>query len=301
MRTLGHKRRALVLLALILTMPSSLFSQRAKEEANKDFPLTLNVTSSEVHDLTKDMPNEALEGVRMGGALPTFVVVRATIDSKAHWWINCRPENPLAETIPCVPLAAGRYPARWVHNGELLEVLTADDKGQLQGRFYDVLPNPDDPPGPDDEALRTPRYQFQIPVPGGKRPADYPMLLHVYGATQLALPAGTRPVYTHCGTISYGPYGPTHINCSSSGGGERYVRYVLFEATLDGNLQWNISCSRRCPLLGPGFYAARWKDQKRRRLAVLVSSDGKTKEIALDAEYTPNPLKALHEARPPEP
>jgi len=291
--------------------PVAAFAQQPStlEALRKDFPLTLNVTSSEVVDLAKDMPNEALKAARMGATVPFFVAVRSTINGEVHWWIHCRRENLLRETIPCVPLAAGRYPARWVHNGEFLEVLAADDNGQLQGRFYDVAVNPSDLPGPDDEAIRAPRYQFQFPVPKGKHLEDYPLLLHVYGATQLALPAGTRPVYTHCGTISYGPYGPTHINCSSSGGGELYVGYVMFEATLDGSLEWNISCSarfrwQRCPLLGPGFYAARWKDQKRRKLAVLVSGDGKTKEVSLDAKstpYTPPTLEPPHEARPPEP
>src|SRR5258708_29306203 len=120
------------------------------EQLKKDFPLTLAVSRSEVTDHTKDSPG----GVDMGMGMFTFVVVRATLDGAAHWWISCSRENPLAEAILCAPLAPGRYPARWVHNGELLQVLVEGDNGELQGRFYDVEPYPHDPPGPNDSAVR---------------------------------------------------------------------------------------------------------------------------------------------------
>jgi hypothetical protein len=204
-----------------------------------------------------------------------------------------------------VTLEPGSYPGRWVHNGELLQILVKTNANQLESRFFDVLPDPRDPPDRNDEILREPKYQFQISVPKGKRLEDYPLLVHVYGATKLELPAGTFPGYVHCSTISYGSYGPVNTNCSVSGGGERHVGYASLEATINGS-SWLVSCLRhnrwsQCGALGPGFYLARWEHEEKHRIAVLVSVDGRPGEIMFDAQEMRLPHQSEESpVRPPE-
>lgn len=287
----------------IMLAASALFPQQPSktEEVRKDFPLVVDVARSDVGIETE--PDQALRGAQMGLAPPFFIFVRAAINGESRWQITCRRENPLAEANPCTPLAPGKYPARWVHNGELLQVVVESESGQLIGRFFDISPNRDDPPSQEDEPLQEPRYQFQFSVPEGKHLEDYPFLLHVYGASRLALPNGISPVYTNCTTISYGPYVAPRVSCNSSGGIERYLRFIDLDATLNGTMEWLLSCSGRCSLLGPGFYLARWKDSRRQKLSVLVSNNGKPKEVEFVAQNRPFPdaSSSQREVHPPKP
>jgi len=204
----------------------------------------------------------------------------------------CRRENVRNETNPCTPLAAGKYPARWVHNGELLQLLVKDDAGKFDWRFFDVSSKRQSPPPPDDRLLQTVHYQFVLTPPNGRGPEDYPMLLHVYGAVRLRFPVATLPSHTRCTFSSYSPY-MTEMNCVNSGGMEIYKGHVDLDSALDGSWGWTISCDAKwrwskCAALGPGFYAARWKDRDKRQLVVLAQIGEKSEEITFDAKKLPD-------------
>jgi len=170
----------------------SLLSFASDQKAWKDFPLTLEVSESKVEDLSGNVAQK-IKSEQLGLAPDIFVRLTATINGKSHWWIKCRRENPSMEANPCTELEAGKYPARWVHNGELLQVAVSNEHGEILSLFFDIIPKQKDPPNPDDPIFRFPRYDFPFPVPENRRLQDYPMLVHVYGAVSLRLPAGLSP------------------------------------------------------------------------------------------------------------
>jgi hypothetical protein len=269
-----------------------------------EFPLVIDVSKSEYDNpFASDMATLA-KAEEDGLAPPILITLAATINSEPHWVLICRRENVKNETNPCTPLAVGQYPARWVHNGELLQLLVKNSQGNFEWRFFDVSPKRDDPPPPGDKLLQTAHYQFVVAPPDGKRAEDYPALLHVYGAVRLRFPVASLPDQTHCTFSSYSPY-TTQMNCVNSGGMEIYKGHVDLDSALDGNWGWTISCDAKwrwskCAALGPGFYAARWKDKDRRQLIVLADVGAKSEEITFDARKRPD-LSEPPAARPPAP
>jgi len=279
-------------------------SDASDDALKREFPLVVQVINSSLDEPVKMSAGEFLEAVKMGMAPLVFVFVRATINGQFHWFLSCKRENPIGEANPCSVLLPGAYPARWVHNGEVLQLLVRDDKNQLQWRFFDVQPVPSSPPSPDNDALRTPRYQFQISDPRGRRAEDYPLLLHVYGAVSLRLPGGVLPGRTNCTAISYGAYG-TNVNCTNSGAIQLYQGRVYLEASIDGRNTWTLHCDSKwrgskCAALGPGFFLGRWKNARKQQVVVLVSIRDRSDEITFDAEALPD-LPKPAPVRPPTP
>jgi hypothetical protein len=152
-----------------------------------EFPLVVEVTKSQHDNPFENDVAMLAKGEDMGLAPPILVILTSTINEESHWRLICRRENIKNQTNPCTPLAAGKYPARWVHNAELLQLLVKDERGKFDWRFFDVSTNRQNPPPADDRVLQTVRYQFVINPPNGRRAEEYPMLLHVFGAVRLQL------------------------------------------------------------------------------------------------------------------
>ena len=274
----------------------------ADAAAMTEFPLVVEVSKSQYDNPFENDMASLAKGEEMGLAPPILVVLTATINGESHWVVMCRRENVRNETNPCTPLAPGKYPARLVHNGELLQLLVKDDKGKFDWRFFDVSQKRQDPPTLDDKVFQTTRFQFVVTPPNGKHAEDYPMLLHVYGAVRLRFPVGNLPEHTRCTFSSYSPYS-TQMNCMNSGGAELYKGHVDLDSALDGSWGWTVSCDAKwrwskCAALSPGFYAARWKDSDRRQLVVLAEVGDKFQEITLDAKKLPD-LSEPPTAQPP--
>jgi len=274
------------------------------DELTTEFPLAVEVSKSQYDNPFENDMASLAKGEDLGMSPPILVILTATINGESHWTLICRRENVRNETNPCTPLAAGRYPARWVHNAELLQLLVKDDQGKFDSRFFDASPKRQDPPPADDKPLQTARYQFVISPPTGKRSEDYPMLLHVYGAVRLRFPVGQLPVHMRC-TYSNRDSFTTQIDCLNAGGAEIYKGHVDLDSALDGSWGWTISCDAKwrwskCAALGPGFYAARWRVADKRLLVVLAKVGEKTEEITFDAKKLPD-LSEPPTARPPSP
>jgi hypothetical protein len=178
-----------------------------------EFPLVVEVSKSQYDNPFENNMATLAKAEAMGSAPPVLVVLTATINGESHWVVMCRRENVSYEINPCTPLAAGKYPARLVHNGELLQLLVKDDQGKVDWRFFDLTPKRRDPPASDDRVLQASRSQFLLTPPDGKRAADYPMLLHVYGAVRLRFPVGNLPEHTRCTFSSYNPHSITDRLC----------------------------------------------------------------------------------------
>src|SRR5262249_5308421 len=133
-----------------------------------EFPLVVEVSKSQYYNPFENDMATLAKGEDMGLALPILVVLTATINGESHWVVKCSRENVRNETNPCTPLAAGKYPARLVHNGELLQLLVKDDQGKFDWRFFDVSQKRQDPPPIDDKVFQTTRYQFVVTPPNGK-------------------------------------------------------------------------------------------------------------------------------------
>jgi hypothetical protein len=283
-------------------------SQKSAADPNEalrtEFPLLVEVSKSQYDNPFGDDSATLAKAEENGLAPPLLVVLTSTINEESHWTLICRREKVRNETNACTPLAAGKYPARWIHNGELLQLPVKNGEGKFDGRFFDVSSKRQDPPQPDDKLLRTTHYQLVVEAPNGKRAEDYPMLLHVYGAVRLRLPAGSLPSHARCTFSIYSPY-TTQMDCVNSGGIEIYKGHVDLDSALDGSWGWTISCDAKwrwskCAALGPGFYAARWRCADRQQIAVLAEVGGKPEEITFDAKKLPD-LSEPPTARPPAP
>jgi len=269
-----------------------------------EFPLLVEVSRSQYDNPFGDGSTTLAKAEEDGLAPPVLVVVTSTINGESHWTLICRRENVKNEANSCTPLAAGNYPARWIHNGELLQLLVKNDQHKFDWRFFDVSPKRQDPPPPDDKLLQTAHYQLVVTAPNGKRAEDYPMLLHVYGAVRLRLPVGSLPSHARCTFSSSGLY-TTQIDCVNSGGIEISKGHVDLDSALDGSWGWTISCDAKwrwskCAALGPGFYAARWRSPDKQQLVVSADVSGKPEEITFDAKKLPD-LSEPPAARPPLP
>jgi hypothetical protein len=258
------------------------------EALRGEFPLLVEVSKSQYDNPFGDDSATLAKAEEDGLAPPLLVVLTSTINGESHWTLICRRENVRNETNSCTPLAAGKYPARWIHNGELLQLLVKNDQGKFDWRFFDVSPKRQDPPPPGDKLLQTAHYQIVVTAPNGKRAEDYPMLLHVYGAVRLRLPVGIHPSHARCPFSSYRPY-TTEMDCVNSGGIEISKGHVDLDSALDGSWGWSISCDAKwrwskCAALGPGFYAARWRSSDKQQLVVSADVGGKPEEITFDAK-----------------
>lgn len=276
-------------------------SQMLTDNLKPDFPLTLTIDNTLVLNFAEKNPEALVEADQMGAASPIHVIVSASLNGENHWRFNCHRENSHGERNPCTDLAPGSYPARWVHNRELLQILVKE--GDAFGwRFLDVQPAPENPPDPQDDVLRAQAYQLTIRKPKDKDATEYPLLVHVYGAVKLQLPSGSLPARTHCSATSYTSY-RTDVDCTNSGAVQLYKGFVTVDASIDGTTGWSISCDAKwrwskCSVLGPGFYPARWKDGPGSRLVVLAVENDEPHEVTYEAQQAPS-LRESPTAQPP--
>ena len=193
-----------------------------------------------------------------------------------------------------------------MHNGELLQVAVVTVDGKLEWRFFDVIPKRQkDAPTMSDPLVQAPRYEFHFSMPEGRSPPEYPFLVHVYGAATLRLPSGVSIGQMHCTSTTYTQF-TTTVSCINAGGRQLYKGYVILEAAVDGKHGWTISCDAKwkwskCAALGPGFYPARWSNEKERQLSMVVVVDDQPKEVTFDAKHALLPdLEEPVPARPPD-
>lgn len=255
-----------------------------------EFPLVVKVVGSQYNNPFENHMDVLARAEDMGMSPPILVTLNATVNGESHWSLICRRENVKHESNPCSTLNPGKYPARWIHGGELLQLVVKNDLGKFEWRFFDVTPKRENPPPSDDALLQTVHYQFV--APDGKRTEDYPLLLHVYGAARLRFPLENLPGSSQCTVDDFSPY-TTRINCVNSGGAELYKGHIDLDSALDGSWGWTISCDAKwrfskCAALGPGFYLARWRDNDRRQIVVLAQVGDKTQEITFDAKRVPD-------------
>jgi tetratricopeptide (TPR) repeat protein len=296
-------REGFVLLSDVLKRKPEYAEGTAKQVDNpsSDFPLTLNVDNALVLNFAEKNPEALFQADEMGMAPPIHVIVYASLNGENHWRFTCHRENSHGERNPCTKLAPGSYPARWIHNRELLQILIKE--GDAFGwRFLDVEAAPESPANQQDNVLRSESYQFTIRKPEDKGTTEYPMLIHVYGAAKFRLPNGSLPARSHCSATSYTSY-RTDVDCTNSGAVQLYKGFVTVEAAIDGNSEWWISCDAKwrwskCSVLGPGFYPARWKDGPGSRLVVLAVENDKPHEVTFEAKQMPN-LREPAPAQPP--
>jgi tetratricopeptide (TPR) repeat protein len=276
-------------------------SQMLTDTLKPDFPLTLTIDSALILNFAEKNPEALFQADQMGMPPPIHVIVYASLNGENHWRFTCHRENSHGERNPCTNLAPGGYPARWVHNRELLQILVKE--GDAFGwRFLDVEPAPESPASPQDNVLRSETYQFKIRKPKDNSATDYPLLIHVYGAAKFRLPSGSLPARTHCSATSYTSY-RTDVDCTNSGAVQLYKGFVTVEAAIDGNSEWWISCDAKwrwskCSVLGPGFYPARWKDGPGSRLVVLAVENDEPHEVTFEAKQMPD-LREPPTAQPP--
>jgi hypothetical protein len=226
--------------------------------------------------------------VNGGDAKPIGAYIVGSVDGKDNWTLSCMKEDQ-PESIPCTPLEPGTYPAMWAHHWTLLAIL-AQDRGQTTVRFFDVKrASPGAPPAHS-------AVPMSFAVPKGKQVTDYPLLLHVYGNSTQRYIAWTLPESTSCTATSNGD-DSVRANCTTYPASNIEHEFKGLFATLDGDLGWDISCTAgwvgsNCAALNPGFYAARWKDDRRRQLrALVVYRNGKVEEVTFDIKRS--------ELRPP--
>jgi hypothetical protein len=302
-RTNAQYREGFVLLSDVLKRKPEYEGGTEKQVDNptSDYPLTLAVDRTLVLNFAEKNPEALFQADQMGMAPPIHLIVYASLNGENHWRFTCHRENSHGERNPCTNLAPGSYPARWVHNRELLQILVKE--GDVFGwRFLDVEPAPESPASPQDNVLRSDTYQLNVRKPKDNSATEYPLLIHVYGAAKFRLPSGSLPARTHCSATSYTSY-RTDVDCTNSGAVQLYKGFVTVEAAIDGNSEWWISCDAKwrwskCSVLGPGFYPARWKDGPGSRLVVLAVENDEPHEVTFEAKQMPN-LREPPTAQPP--
>ena len=247
------------------------------------FPISLEIESSMIVNPISDTQS-LLQASEMGMAPPTFGIFKGTLNGERHWQLGCRAENEKLQQNPCADLLAGSYRGRWVHNRELLEVVVHSDKENsaslMELRYLDITPDPKNPPPPNDPVENLPTSEGSYHIEQAKQ--NYPVLVHVYGAVALSFQVGELPARTNCNIATFSPY-QTNVNCVQSPPIPINRGTVSAEASIDGELQ-GLSCDAKwrwtqCSVLEPGFYEARWKDDKHSQLIILCLKDGRPKEI----------------------
>jgi hypothetical protein len=259
----------------------------------KDFPIILEIQGSQVINPVADRPRELAEANAMGSAPPIFAVYRGFLSTSApvperesHWRLGCWVENPRYEQDICADMPIGLHRARWVDNRRLLEVVAYDATGNITLRYIDASIDPRNPPPPNDPIESLPVYAGLYSTNDQTR-KDYPVLLHVYGAVSLSLPAGQLPARTSCDITDRYINNAIHVECTQFPPIPLSRGYIVIDAAIDGDRQRNISCDAkwrwtRCSVLGPGLYESRWTDGNHSKISVLVRRDGKPKEIGFE-------------------
>jgi hypothetical protein len=277
---------------LWLAFAPSIWAQADNETISieKQFPLILEIESSAILNIAINQPLELAQWDSMGAGPPIFGSFKGALsrqdstvpERERHWNFECWAENPEYEQNPCADMPVGLHRARWVHNKELLEVLAYDSKGAMSLRYIDVKIDPKNPPPPDDPIESLPPFAGLFSASEQTR-QDYPVLVHVYGAVGLRLPAGQIPARTRC-RIASSFVNQTDVNCTQFPPIELTRGYVTLDASIDGERVNTMSCSAKwrwskCSVIGPGLYEARWADSSHSRVFLLGKHDGKKMEM----------------------
>jgi len=254
--------------------------QAAQHQAQEDlFPLLVTIESSLETNISNDAARIA-QAETMGMPPPNFVVFHGKINGEDHWVFGCRPENRLLEIHPCTDLAKGDYRGRWVHDGNLLQIIGGSPEAPVM-RFLSVSPNVKSPPLASDPVFSSPGFDFIAQYPKGKTAQDYPVLVHVYGGVTLDFPVGQIPAKTQCTATTWSKY-QTDINCVSYPPVEINRGHVTIEVSMERMMYGSLDCDAkwkwsRCSVIRPGFYYARIEGDK--KLMVLTNDHGNAKEI----------------------
>jgi hypothetical protein len=173
----------------------------------------------------------------------------------------------------------------------LLAILV-DDGGHLRLRYFDVGASVIQR-----VARKSPSVPLTFAVPKGKQTSDYPLLIHVFGSMTERYTVWTTPEHTSCTVTGTGDDSAS-VDCSTRPASEiKHALNGLF-ATLDGDPYWGVSCTANwkgsnCLALSPGFYAARWKNDKKTQMQVLVVyRDLKAREVTFDVKQSAQSVPA---------
>lgn len=286
--------RILALVLLCIALVRLVSAQDAEEKATleKEFPIILEIEKSSMVNVEADHPDRLAQASSIGMAPPVFGVFTGNLsrfgtspEHERHWKFGCWAENTRYGIDPCIDMPIGLHRARWVHNRELLEVLAYDSTGNMSLRYLDVTIDPKNPPPPNDPIEDLPTFPGLFAIDQTKR--DYPILVHVYGAVSLSFQAGEFPARANCDITAPFP-NQVNVNCTQYPPVPIYHGSVQVEASIDGHLPHsNLSCDAKwrwskCAVVGPGFYAARWKDDSHSQIILLGERNGKPKETGFE-------------------
>jgi hypothetical protein len=269
------------ILLLTLLPPLSAVAQ----SASSTFPLTLNIERSAVTDFSGGDVAAAAQADHNGMASPVSIMFFGNLNGENHWVFDCQKENSHGESNQCTDLARGAYPARWMHNKELLQIVL-DGK---EVRFLNVSPNPNNPPADNDPVALSSAAEFSFVKPKSQENTDYPLLVHVYGASRLRFQSGELPARMDCSVTTLSSY-RTNVRCTASDPLPLYEGYVDVDATIDGNTRSFLYCEAKwrwskCSVVGPGLYPARWKDNKHAQIMLLGTYKDEPFEIGYSVNH----------------
>jgi len=247
------------------------------ETVAKEFPITFQVEKSQVDNLITDQQQLA-KAAAIGIAPPVFGFFTGTLNGERHWHFGCQAESAPYEQNPCVGLPIGAHRARWVHNRELLQVFAYAPDGSVSVRYIDVSIDPKNPPPPDDPVQNLPA--FQPTVTAAKN--SYPELVHVYGAVSLSFQVGELPARTNCNITAFSST-VANLNCTSFPPIPISRGTVEVNASINGRLR-SLSCEAKwkwskCSVISPGFYIARWKDERKSQIILFGTRNDEPEEI----------------------
>jgi hypothetical protein len=262
-------------LILGLMLLRALFGMSGAAQQLPDFPLTLEIEKSDDSTLNDVTPELQMQSDRIG--MPAALIgvsYKATLNGERHWFFSCDPEYRRLEVTLCTALPPGKYPALWVHNRELLWILRNGDSGP-ELRYLDAQIDKRNPPPPNDAVQNSPAYQPQPDpktLPKSKQNINYPLLVHVYGSTQLQFPSGQLQGHTDCTVNSFSPY-TTTVHCTQSEPVQLTRGAANIYASIDGEKRF-FGCEAKwkwskCSAIPPGFYGARWKDESHKQIMIL--------------------------------
>jgi hypothetical protein len=251
----------------------------------KQFSIVFKVDKSSVDNLAAADQQALLKASFMGMAPPTFGFFDGTLNGERHWKFSCKAENTRYEQNPCIDMPIGTHRARWVHNRELLEVFAyAADGSSVSLRYIDVTIDSKNPPPPDDPVQSLPAYPGFFTISQEKQ--TYPLLVHVYGAVSLSFQLGQLPARTNCDVTVPTP-NRANVNCRQYPPIPINQGMVAVQASIDGHMVNGMSCDAKwrwskCSVVGPGFYSARWKNDRRSEIILLGLRNSKTQELGFE-------------------
>ena len=150
------------------------------QDQSDNWPLTLQIESSSLTDMSGGNAAAARQAEEMGAASPIVILFRGTLNGESHWNFECEGENVHTETHLCTELSPGRYRARWMHNRQMI-VLILDVPNGPSPRFLNVTVKTNNPPPTGDAVSASQSYDLPLTKPDNQQSADYPLLVHVYG------------------------------------------------------------------------------------------------------------------------